>query len=73
MMIKDSYVGCQYRYLWRKLHRESTEQLSLGKEAPQQLKTWRSHPTLYIRLRTANCVGNTFMLVCVSENHNVHL
>jgi hypothetical protein len=29
-------------------------QLSLGNEAAQQLKTWRSDPRFYIRVRTAD-------------------
>jgi hypothetical protein len=47
-------------------------QVSLGNEATWQLKTWRIRCTLHVGATATDRVGNNFMLVCASENHNVH-
>jgi hypothetical protein len=54
-MIRDSYLGCQYRDLRIKVDSEWISiQLSLGNQAAQQLK--RGHP-IYVVHRNA-CVGS---------------
>ena len=72
-MIRNSYLGCQYRDLRTNFQRGWIEHSSLvrqrGDVAAENLAI---RCTLHVGATATDRVGNNFMLVWAGENHNVH-